>query len=561
MYEGILSLMQMAKTSAALARLSKARIPYFSVLLENDIINEYPQLAVVIELIGNPNQNQLILNGIIFILIFYLIKSLFYLYSRWMLINFVNNLTASIMDKLFTVYLNRDYKFHTQKNSSEMLKNIQIESQHFIVLVQSLMELFLEITVVVGVLSITVLIEPVGVLIAFFTIGFFVLSINYFLKDKILNLGSRRQKLDSDINKVVIDSLSAIKEIKVYNKENFFSKYLYKKVFSKSHLTEIYNFFNIIPRSFIEFIAVLALSFIISISLIMGYSSQEILIVVGIFGVAAFKLIPSANKIITHRQQIIFRKSSVDILFDELKNKGSKKKQRIGISKNKTKLTFTNNINIQNLSFKYDNNSKYVIENLDLEIKKGQIIGIIGQSGVGKSTLVDLILGLFIADSGTIEVDSKSIYLNLDQWKRFIGYVPQTINLIDESLSSNITLGIDNSKIDNESLIRSIELAQLKQFIEELDYGLETMIGERGVRISGGQRQRIGVARALYYNPEILILDEATSSLDMDTEIEIMKSINDLIGDKTIIIISHKMSTLTKCDKIYKLNNGKLILE
>ena len=531
-------------------------IPYFSILLNNNIVQEYPSLIPLLELIGNPSQEELVIYGIIFILFFYLIKSVFHLYSKWRLVGFVTNLTATIMDRLFKVYLNKDYKFHTKENSSEMLKNIQIESQHFVVLLQSLLELFLEITVLIGVLIVTLLVEPLAVLIVFTTIGLFVISINYFLKEKILNLGKIRRDLDGNISKVVIESLSAIKEIKVYNKEEFFSKYLYSKVFSKAHTTRIFDFFNMIPRSFIECIAVLALSLIISISVFAGNSSQEILIVVGIFGVAAFKLIPSANKIISHRQQIIFRKPSVDIMYNELINESE-----IIYNKKEKKIKLVDSISVENLYFRYDNKSKYVIKGLNLRINKGDIIGIIGQSGVGKSTLVDLILGLFEPESGSINVDSMNILKNINGWKKIIGYVPQTINLIDEDLASNIMLGINKSDIDNDSLNNAIKLSQLEPFINNLEDGLRTVIGERGIRISGGQRQRVGIARALYYDPEILILDEATSSLDPNTEKEIMNSIDNLIGKKTIIIISHKISTLNNCNKIYKLINGKLKLE
>tara|TARA_B100001250_G_scaffold149451_1_gene128008 strand:+ start:3732 stop:5450 length:1719 start_codon:yes stop_codon:yes gene_type:complete len=531
-------------------------IPYFSILLDNNTLNEYPLLSPIFDMLGNPSQTELVIYGIIFILFFYLIKSIFQLYSKWKLISFVTNLTATIMDNLFKTYLRRDYKFHTKKNSSEMLKNIQIETQHFIVLVQSLLELFLEITVLIGVLIVTLLVEPIAVLIAFSTIGTFVVLINYFLKKKILNLGQIRQELDGNINKIVMESLSAIKEIKVYNKEEFFSRYLYSKVFSKAHMTRIYNFFNMIPRSFIEFVAVLALSLIISISVFMGYSSQQILIVVGIFGVAAFKLIPSANKIISHRQQIIFRKPSVDIIYDELNIKTDET-----YINNCKKIKFLHSISISNLYFRYDNESKHVIKDLNLNINKGDVIGIIGESGVGKSTLVDLILGLFDPESGSINVDSMNILENINGWKKIIGYVPQTINLIDEDLVSNILLGIDKAEIDNDRLKNAIKLSQLESFINNLNDGLKTVIGERGVRISGGQRQRIGIARALYYDPEILIFDEATSSLDSNTELGIMKSIDNLIGRKTIIIISHKMSTLNNCNKIYKLIDGKLKLE
>lgn len=527
-------------------------IPYFTILLETDISLTYPEAKPVLDWFGNPDQETLTIYGIFAIVIFFLMKSFFQLYANWKLIKFVTDLTADLKNRLFSIYVANTYSFHTKNNSSDLSKNIQLEITQFVILIQSILQLFLEITVVFAALIVAALIEPLGVAVSAIIIGGFIFGVGKLLKSKILKLGEERIKADADTNKIILESLNAIKEIKIYGKELFFLNHLKSKTYLKAELTSVYNFLNMIPRSFIEFIAVFSLAFIVYISIYSGTNPSDIVLLIGVFAVAAFKLIPSANKINTYRNQILFNISSVNELYSEFKLKLNS----IELTENNFKLKFRDSINLKNIKFKYSENSKYIFNNINLSIKRGNIIGIIGESGSGKSTIIDIILGLFKPNSGEVEVDGLDINNNLREWQNSIGYVPQVINLIDDTLRNNIVLGLKPEMIDDKKINEAIKLAFLKDFVNNLPDGLDTEVGEKGVRLSGGQRQRIGIARALYNNPDVIVLDEATSALDTKTEKDVMKSIDNLIGLKTIIIVSHRISTLDNCHEIYRVENG-----
>ena len=269
---------------------------------------------------------------------------------------------------------------------------------------------------------------------------------------------------------------------------------------------------------------------------------------------AAFRMIPSINRILGTLQNFKFYGVSVDKLYDQLDE--FKHKKDLGDSK---KISFTKKINLEEISFSYK--EKLILKNVSLEIPKGKTIGIIGESGSGKSTLVDLINGLLQPKKGKIKVDGKEISEYLKSWQKSIGYVGQDIFLIDDSIKANITFGVNFDKIINSRVLEVVNAAQLSSLIEELEFGIETRVGERGVQLSGGQKQRIGIARALYNNPTVLIFDEATASLDNDTEKQVMNSIYDLKKEKTMIIISHRISTLKNCDYVYEIKNGKINLK
>ena len=322
-----------------------------------------------------------------------------------------------------------------------------------------------------------------------------------------------------------------------------------------------YAVMNNIPRLLIETVFIVGVLTFIIIYMKGGGNVASMVSTLAAFGVAAMRVLPSVNRINTYITEISYNQPSLDFVYQNLQE-GMKTDamlaQRRAYSQ-KEKLELKDKIELNHISFHYPDSDKNIFTDAHMEVPKGKSVGIMGTSGAGKSTIVDILLGLLHAQEGEITCDGVDIFKNYESWLAQIGYIPQSIYLIDESIRDNIAFGIDADKIDEKRIWEVLEEAQLKEFVEELPNGLDTTIGDRGVRLSGGQRQRIGIARALYHDPEILVFDEATSALDNDTEAAVMDAVNSFHGKKTMIIIAHRLNTIEKCDIIYKVEEGKLI--
>ena len=339
----------------------------------------------------------------------------------------------------------------------------------------------------------------------------------------------------------------------ILGKRSFFIEEYSNKNYVKARINANQGTVSQIPKFYLELISIIGLVSFIIILLIQGKDSTGLITILGVFVAATFRMIPSLNRIIAATQSMKYYRPSVDIIYKEIKD-------NIGLLVDDIKLKefdFKNDIEFLSVDFNFTKGLD-ILKGINLKIKKGQTIGIIGESGSGKSTLVDLLIGLHKPTSGEIIIDGINGFQMSQSWRKKIGYVSQTIYLTDDTIKKNIALGLPENNIDDTRVIELLKQVQLEKFINNLELGMNTKVGERGVQLSGGQRQRIGIARALYNSPEILILDEATSALDDKTEKEIIKTINDLKGDKTIIMIAHRISTLKNCEKIYEIENKKL---
>jgi ABC-type multidrug transport system fused ATPase/permease subunit len=353
-----------------------------------------------------------------------------------------------------------------------------------------------------------------------------------------------------------MQGLGGVKDIKLNGRERFFLESFSNHIQENAKIGTKATTLNLVPRIYLEILAVFAMAGLVIVFIIQNKPLDSLITILGIFIVAAFRMIPSANRIMMSIQNIRAAYPTVDLVYNEFCNINQEAKKN---NIDEQKLNFSNQIVIKNLDFSYTNKLPYTIENISLVINKGESIGLIGPSGSGKSTLVDLVLGLLKPNHGEINIDGVNIENILRSWQKQIGYVSQSIYLTDDTLRNNIAFGINESQIDDFSINRAIKAAQLEEFINTLPDGINTNVGERGVRLSGGQRQRIGIARALYPDPSVLVLDEATSALDTNTEKEVMNAVNGLHGEKTLIIIAHRLTTVENCDKIYKISNGKLV--
>lgn len=528
-------------------------IPVLSVLLDPEKIETSTSLSLIRSYFSQlTNQNFLFLI-LAFIVVVYFLKSLFIVFLTHKQNRFLTDLTAYTSNKLFSSYMSQPFGFYLNRNASELIKNVQVEINYFFTFLLSLITIFIEGGFVFSVLATLIYIEPIGAI----SIGVFfgVLSVLFLqsTKRKLNSWGILRESLDAQISKMALEGLGGIKDLIILGKRSFFIEEYSKKNYLKARLHANQGTVSQIPRFYLELISIIGLVSFIILLLLQGKNPSSLVTILGVFVAATFRVIPSLNRIISATQSMKYYRPSVDIIYKEIKD-------NIVFEENNLKdYNFKNNIELENVNFSFTKDSN-ILKDINLIIKKGQTIGIIGESGSGKSTLVDLLIGLHKPTSGDIIIDGIVDFQMNQSWRNNIGYVSQTIYLTDDTIKKNIALGVPEKKINDSKIIELLKQVKLESLVNNLKLGVNTKVGERGVQLSGGQRQRIGIARALYRDPQILILDEATSALDTETEGEVMESINQLKGEKTIIMIAHRISTLVDCDKIYKIQDKGILI-
>tara|TARA_A100001015_G_scaffold161094_1_gene179063 strand:- start:688 stop:2439 length:1752 start_codon:yes stop_codon:yes gene_type:complete len=529
-------------------------IPAISGVLDPNFFYKTPEIEPIIQFFGALSQTQFTFLFLGLVVLIYLLKSFFLIVLTYRQNKFLANLNAFLTNALFEKYMKLPYSFHLNRNAGVLIKNIQVEISYLNTFCTGLISLFVESFLILAVITTIVVIEPLGAI----TMGLFfgTLSTVFYLitKRKLSHWGDKRQQMDVIVSKFALEGLSGIKDLKVLGRTKNYIDIFKSATTSRAIPIYILNTLSQIPRFYLELVTVLGLVFFIAFMIIIEKRTEEIITTLGVFVAASFRMIPSINKIIAALQTLKFYNSSLAVVYNEMKLKSE-----TSSTVHQGDFLFGDKITIENLSFSYARELPNVLNKINLTIEKGKTIGFKGVSGSGKSTLVDTIIGLHYPTEGEIKVDGLAIRDNLANWQQKIGYVSQEIFLADDSIIQNVAFGIPRDKIDKEKVISALNAAQLYGFINELESGLETTVGERGVQLSGGQRQRLGIARALYHNPEILILDEATASLDVDTEKNVMKAIHALKGKKTILIIAHRLTTLEGCDDIYEIKNGFLI--
>jgi ATP-binding cassette, subfamily B, bacterial PglK len=529
-------------------------IPALTLLVDQQSYENIELLRFIRGLFSNVSHETFLIIFLLSIIVLYFIKTTFLVFLTHKQNRFLSNVSAYISNNLFISYLNQNYSFHLDRNASDLIKNIQVEIKYLHTFLLSIITICIEGGLVTSVILTLIYIEPLGAI----SIGLFFLTLSItffqFTKRKLNSWGELRQSLDSEVSRFALEGLGGIKELLILDRTDFFIEKFIDKNYTMARINSNHGTISQMPRFFLELTTILGLVGFIIIMIIQDKEIGTLITTLGVFVAASFRMIPSLNRIIAAFQALKFYYPSVDTFFNELKNYSLLQKK---VDFEEKQFSFKSKLEFINVSFSY-NNDKNILHNINLSINKGETIGFIGESGSGKSTLVDLMTGLHNPTKGLINIDKDERIIHSKYWKKQIGYVSQSIYLTDDTIANNIALSIPNDKINHKRIEEVIKHVQLENFIKSLKQGINTRTGERGVQLSGGQRQRIGIARALYHNPEILILDEATSSLDTDTEIKVMKSISKLKGKKTIIIIAHRHSTLKDCDKIFMIENGRV---
>ena len=539
--------------------ISIGSIPIFTTIIINQ--QSESQLFKIIDFnfLKNFSQEEIIIYGSLCLGVIFLLKNV--LLSG--LIYFEGKLVRSIRiylgEKLFKKYLFKNYKFHLKTNPSILLRNVSAEVSQTSSVILSCLKLIRELLVLVAVFSL-LLMSSFFITISIFFFLTFIVTIFFVFTKKILEKNSRLiQSINASQIQHITQSFNAIKEIKILNKENFVNTIAVKNMVKFENPFLINFFLTSLPRPFLEVLVILSL---ILISILITGSDQSIMSLIPIlslFTVSAVRLIPSFNSISTALANIKSLRPSYKLVYSNLVD--DKDTDKISdINLRNTNFSFQNKIVFKDVSFTYENKNSPVLKNVNLEIVKGSNLGITGKSGSGKSTLINLLIGLLQPDKGLVCFDDKDVKDNVRKLQCLISYVPQDIYLLDDTIKKNIAIGEEENQIDYNRLDIAINSAELKDYIDKLPEKLETFVGNRGVRISGGQKQRIGIARALYLERDILILDEATNSLDIENEEKVMDNIINQYQSKTIICIAHSNKVLEKFDNILSLNNGRTSL-
>ena len=492
-----------------------------------------------------------------FIIAAYLIKTFYIIMQNNIIYKFIYFGHKELSCKVMNSYLEQDYFFHVKNNSADLIRNVYNDTNMFYVAVLNVIQLMSELCTItaIGVYLFVkdgMLTLGIGVIVGSFTFFFM-----RFYKNRLKHMGEEYRRLYAGIVKCMQQSFGGIKEIKIANREKFFGDEFDSINYDLAKNQKDNALLNSIPKPVMEAACIGSLMIIVIIKAAAGDISTAFATTLGVFAMGAMRLLPSVNKISSYISTLLYSRAFVESVFTE-------RQRMLAIAKRKSEentiseITFDKNISVEELSFSYDDGEENVIDDVSFEIWKNTSVAFIGPSGAGKTTMVDIMLGVLKPQKGAVKVDGSNIADCMDAWHKKVGYIPQNIYLMDESLRKNIAFGVPEDEIDDEKVWKVLREAQLESVVKEMDEKLDTVIGEMGVRLSGGQRQRIGIARALYRDPEILVLDEATSALDTETEKAVMEAIDSLHGRMTLIIIAHRLSTIKNCDVVYEVKEGKV---
>jgi len=552
-WHGVLLLIAMVFSALLEAASVGLVVPVVTLMMQGDVDQRYP---LIYELLGGGTVRSadLVLSGIVLLVVVFLIKALFLGALAYRQASFAFGLQASVSERLFRGYLLQPYLFHLQRNSAQLIRNAINETNQFTFgAILPGMVLLTETLVLVGLVVLLIGFEPVGALSVMLLGGGVGAAFYRLTKNRIRSWGEDRQVHEGLRIQYLQEGLGGAKEVKLLGRESYFLERYALHNAASARTGELQTTLQSIPRLMLEFLAVFSLAAVVLVAQASGRTSAELVPVFGLFSVAAFRLIPLVNRILVSVQSLRFSLPVLDILTRELDTCGAPVNQA-----EEKKLSFQDRLLIQDIFFSYPKATQPTLRGVDVTILKGQTVGVVGESGAGKSTLVNLILGLLAPSSGQFTVDGQAVQAHLRGWQKNIGYVPQHIYLTDDSLRRNIAFGENDDDINEAALIRAVQAARLNEFVGSLPEGLNSQVGEGGIRLSGGQRQRVGIARALYSAPQVLVLDEATSALDHDTEQGVMEAVSALHGAITILIVAHRLSTVAGCDVVYRLRDGLL---
>ena len=502
------------------------------------------------------SNQQFFLYAVLALIVIYVFKNVYLTVMGYVKFTFIYNNQLRLSGRLIDCYLKKPYTYHLDKNSAEMIRSIMLDAERFFQMLLTMFSVFSEV-MVSALLCIYLLIvdwmitvSVVVILLAFS--GLYLLLFHGRTKRN----GKISQFNDGKMHQAINQALGAVKDIKILHREKYFVNAFTKRGAKKYTAVRNNEILGMIPAYLIETVCVGAILLVLVVKLYSGQDLNDMIPQLAAFAMAAFKLLPSVGKVDNYLNHIVFLKPSADLIYRDIKD--TEDMLHVMPADEGSDVPCADSIRIENVSYRYPNSERDVLCDVNFTIPDGTSIGLIGSSGAGKTTIADIILGILTPTKGSVMYGDMNVHEHPLKWSRKLAYIPQAIFLADESIRCNVAFGIEEDEIDDDKVWQALAEAQLDDFVRSLPEGLDTMVGERGVRLSGGQRQRIGIARALYGDPGVLVLDEATAALDSDTETAVMEAIDRLQGRKTLIIIAHRLTTIRNCKIIFKVEDGHI---
>ncbi len=534
-----------------------AVLPLVSAVTDPSIIQTNKKYNTVYNLLNLKDYKTFILVMAIALVFIYVLKNIYLILLNIAQNHFITNNQRRISVRLMKCYMKQEYLFHVDHNVSELRRNIEDDVVNFITVLTNMLQLITEV-MVCGMLSIFLMVTDFYTTILLIALmGLFMLVFIKVVRKRFHRLGVMTRDLTAERTKFFLESFGGIKEIKASSKEKFFVDRYDRSFKNYAAAAQGQMLLSYIPKPLMESLCISGLLLFMSIRIVMGADVNKFVPVMSVFALAAIRMLPSFNRISGNLNMIMFNKPSLQAVLEELR-------QMEDLNRNVREdgasvVIREDDLKVEDVTFYYPAKpEKVILDNVSLDIPHNKAVALVGPSGAGKTTLADIILGVIRPQRGKVLMGEDNLLEHLESWHEMIGYIPQAIFLTDDTIRSNVAFGVPEDEIDDEKVWKALEEAQIADYVRAQKDGLYSLIGDRGVKISGGQRQRIGIARALYFNPKVIILDEATSALDNDTEKAVMDAIYNLSGKKTMIIIAHRLTTIEKCDLIYEVKDGKV---
>ncbi len=534
-------------------------LPLIQLISTPEVVEEPGIVRTVYRGLGMKSVTDFFIVLVVIIICVYLVKNIYLTLMYYFQYRYIYRNQLKCAGRLIDCYLKKPYTYHLDHNTSNMIRNIMLDTDRLFQLILQVLNVISEALLSLLLIIFLIITDPMMSITVALILVVFMGAFRLLTRKRVNSYGLINQTYDGKMHQSINQALGAVKDIKILHREKYFVDTFVSCGDRKMNALINTNFLGQVPKFLIETVCVAAIMTVLAVKLKSGENLNAVLPKLAAFAVAAFKLLPSVGKITNYLNGITFLKPSIDLIYHDIRetedmlSEAGKTEQDVYTGDD-----VADYISLEDISYRYPNSEELVLDKVSFKIPLGQSVGLIGPSGAGKSTLADCLLGILTPVEGRVMYGKMNVHEYPYSWSRKLAYIPQTIFLADESIRRNVAFGIEDGRIDEKKVWAALKEAQLDEFVRSLPQGLDTEVGERGVRLSGGQRQRIGIARALYDDPEILVLDEATSALDNETEQAVMEAIEHLHGKKTMIIIAHRLTTIKNCEHVFKVENGKV---